>query len=372
MGKFLSISEVKALSCDQARLYAEHLRSVLVDTVLENGGHLASNLGIVEISLALVRVMDLEKDKIIYDTGHQSYVHKILTGRGDKFSTLRRFGGLSGFPKREESPFDPFSTGHSGTALSAATAFAKEARLSGEEAFSVCVIGDGSFTGGMVYEAINNISPEDRVIIVLNDNKMSIGRSVGRVRSTLNKLRTPGYYRFKSEVEDALENIPYIGREVAKVASRMKNIIKRQALPGGTFFEEMGLHYFGPADGNNLEKVQNLLVEAKKRQGPSVIHLCTQKGKGYAPAQKDPSRFHGISPKGEKRASGDSFSKIFGEEIVSLAEKDEKIIAITAAMTDGVGLSEFEKRFPERFFDTGITEEHAMTFAAGLSAAGKK
>ncbi len=372
MGKFLSVSEVKSLSYDHALRYAAYLRESLVERVLENGGHLASNLGIVEISLGLVRVMDLERDRIIYDTGHQSYVHKILTGRGEKFATLRSLDGLSGFPRREESPFDPFSTGHSGTGISAACAFAKGARLKGEDSVAVCVIGDGSFTGGMVYEALNNISPEDRVIIILNDNKMSIGRSVGRVRSTLNKLRTPGYYRMKTEVEDALENIPFFGAPVHKMVGRLKDIIKRQALPSGNFFEEMGLHYFGPADGNDLSTVETLLREAKKRQGPSVIHLCTKKGKGYAPAEKEPSRFHGVSPKKEKKASGTSFSKIFGEEIVSLGEKNEKILCITSAMGDGVGLTEFEKRFPDRFFDTGITEEHAMTFAAGLCAAGYK
>ncbi len=370
MKKILTLSQVKNLTTEYASRYGNEIRSLLVERVTENGGHLASNLGIVEISLALVRVMDLPRDKVIYDTGHQSYVHKILTGRGEEFSTLRRYGGLSGFPRREESPFDPFSTGHSGTGISAAVSFAKAARLRGEESFSVCVIGDGSFTGGMVFEALNNISPEDRVIIILNDNKMSIGRSVGRVRSTLNKLRTPGYYRMKKEVEDVLGNIPFLGSGVAKAASRVKNVIKRQALPGGNLFEEMGLHYFGPADGNDLGKVETLLKEAKKRRGPSVIHLCTKKGKGYLPAEKDPSRYHGLSPKNEKKGEGKSFSKIFGEEILSLAEKDDKIVCISAAMTDGVGLSAFEKAFPERFFDTGIAEEHAMTFAAGLSAAG--
>ena len=372
MGKFLSVSEVKALSNQHAVRYASYVREKLVERVLQNGGHLASNLGVVEISLALVRVMDPEKDPIIYDTGHQSYVHKILTGRGEKFATLRKTDGISGFPRREESPFDPFSTGHSGTGISAACAFAKAARLRGEDSTAVCVIGDGSFTGGMVYEALNNLSPEDQVIIVLNDNKMSIGKSVGRVRSTLNKLRTPGYYRMKSEVEEALDNIPYFGDAAIKTIKKVKNIVKRQALPAGNFFEEMGLRYFGPADGNDLEKVEAYLAAAKKRRGPSVIHLCTQKGKGYLPAEKEPSRFHGVSPKKEEKKKGDSFSKIFGEEIVRLGEKNEKILCISSAMTDGVGLSEFEKRFPDRFFDTGITEEHAMTFAAGLCAAGFK
>ena len=363
---------VRALSPAGAKKYCEFLRSFLVRHVTENGGHLASNLGIVEISTALVRVMDLPRDKVIYDTGHQSYVHKILTGRGDDFATLRKKDGISGFPRREESEFDAFGTGHSGTGLSAALGFAKAARLKGEDSFSVAVIGDGSFTGGMVFEAMNNISPRDRVIIILNDNGMSIGKSKGRLRASLNRLRTPRYYRFKEEFGEFLDAVPLVGEGLEALAKNIKRVVKRQALPGGNLFEEMGLHYFGPADGNDLEQVETLLREAKKRSGPSIIHLITKKGKGYAPAEEDPSRFHGLSPKAEVKSGEKSFSRIFGEAVTELAKKDEKIVCITSAMESGVGLEEFGNAFPDRLFDTGIAEEHAMTFAAGLAAAGMK
>ena len=232
---------VRALSPAGAKKYCEFLRSFLVRHVTENGGHLASNLGIVEISTALVRVMDLPRDKVIYDTGHQSYVHKILTGRGDDFSTLRKKEGISGFPRREESEFDAFGTGHSGTGLSAALGFAKAARLKGEDSFSVAVIGDGSFSGGMVFEALNNISPRDRVIIILNDNGMSIGKSKGRLRASLNRLRTPRYYRFKEEFGEFLDAVPLVGEGLETLAKGIKRVVKRQALPGGNLFEEMGL-----------------------------------------------------------------------------------------------------------------------------------
>ena len=363
---------IRALTPIQAKKYCDFLRSFLIKHVTENGGHLASNLGIVEISTALVRVMNLPEDKIIYDTGHQSYVHKILTGRGDTFHTLRRKDGLSGFPRREESEYDPFGTGHSGTGLSAALGFAKAARLQGKENFAVAVIGDGSFSGGMVFEALNNISPRDRVIIILNDNGMSIGKSKGQLRHSLNKLRTPFYYRVKAEIGEFLDSVPLVGDSLENLAKHFKRAIKRQTLPGGNLFEELGLHYFGTADGNDLVQVETLLHEAKKRSGPSIIHLVTQKGKGYEEAETDPSSFHGISPQGEKKSEGKTFSKLFGDAVVKLAREDEKIVCITSAMESGVGLENFGKIFPDRLFDTGIAEEHAMTFAAGLAAAGMK
>ena len=372
MKKFLTLEQVKALSLPQAEKYASYLRNILVETVEENGGHLASNLGVVEISLALSRVLDLKKDRVVYDTGHQAYVHKLLTGRGSQFSTLRKRGGISGFPRREESEFDAFGTGHSGTALSAALGLQKAAQRKGEDTLTAVVIGDGSFGGGMVFEALNNISPTDRVIIILNDNKMSIDKSVGTLRSTFNKMRTPGYYKLKSELEEAFLRHPLLEKSLGSGLRWMKNTIKRQALPAGNFFEEMDLHYYGPANGHNLEQIELLLREAKNRKGPSVIHLCTKKGKGYAPAEEDPCRFHGLSPKGEEKPEGKSFSQIFGETVTSLAEKDDKILCITSAMTGGVGLSSFEKKFPDRLYDTGISEEHAMTFASGLAAGGMK
>ncbi len=363
---------VKALSLAGAKKYCDFLRTLLVKHVTETGGHLASNLGIVEISTALIRVMDLPRDKVIYDTGHQCYVHKILTGRGEAFATLRQKDGLSGFPRREESEYDVFGTGHSGTGISAAVGFAKAARLKGEDSFSVAVVGDGAFTGGMVFEALNNISPRDRVIIILNDNGMSIGKSKGRLRASMNRLRTPRYYRFKEEVGEFLDSVPVVGDSLEALAKGIKRVVKRQALPDANIFEEMGLHYFGPAGGNDLEQVESLLREAKKRGGPSIIHLVTKKGKGYLPAEEDPSRFHGLSPKNEVKGEGKSFSRIFGDAVTSLAKEDERIVCITAAMESGVGLDGFGTAFPERLFDTGIAEEHAMTFAAGLAAAGMR
>ncbi len=363
---------VRALSTAGAQKYCEFLRLFLVKYVTENGGHLASNLGIVEISTALVRVMDLPRDKVVYDTGHQCYVHKILTGRGEAFSTLRQKDGISGFPRREESEYDAFGTGHSGTGLSAALGFAKAARLRGEDSFAVAVIGDGSFSGGMVFEALNNVSPRDRLIIILNDNGMSIGKSKGRLRTSLNRLRTPRYYRFKEEFGEFLDSLPLVGDSLEELAKRVKRVVKRQALPTGNLFEEMGLHYFGPANGNDLQQVEALLREAKKRNGPSLIHLVTKKGKGYAPAEEDPSRFHGLSPKNGEKSEGKSFSRIFGDTVTDLGEKDERIVCITSAMESGVGLESFGEKFPQRLFDTGIAEEHAMTFAAGLAAAGMR
>lgn len=369
---FYSTEELRALSPDQAKEYCAHLRSVLVDSVSVTGGHLASNLGITEISVALARGMDLPREKVIYDTGHQCYVHKLLTGRGESFSTLRSLDGISGFPRREESEFDAFGTGHSGTGVSAALGFAKAAALQKDPAFSVAVIGDGSFTGGMVFEALNNIAPTDRLIIILNDNGMSISKSVGTIKRALNSMRTAGYYRFKGEVRDTFSHLPLVGKPLSRLVGGLKRSVKRSALPMGNLFESFGLHYFGPADGNDLETVEFLLREAKKKNGPSLIHLCTKKGKGYAPAEKDPSGFHGISPKGGKKSGSPSFSSLFGRALVSLAERDDRIVAITAAMKDGVGLTEFAKRFPHRFFDVGIAEEHALTFATALCAAGLK
>ena len=363
---------VRALSTAGAQKYCDFLRSFLVKHVTENGGHLASNLGIVEISTALVRVMDLPSEKVIYDTGHQCYVHKILTGRGNRLSTLRKKDGLSGFPRREESEYDAFGTGHSGTGLSAALGFAKAARLQGKEDFTAVVIGDGSFSGGMVFEALNNISPRDRVIIILNDNGMSIGKSKGQLRHSLNKLRTPFYYRLKAEFGEFLDSVPLVGDSLENLAKHFKRAVKRQTLPGGNLFEELGLHYFGPADGNDLVQVEALLREAKKRNGPSLIHLVTQKGKGYEAAETDPSSFHGLNPKGEVKGEGKTFSKAFGDSVVKLARENDKIVCITSAMESGVGLENFGKIFPDRLFDTGIAEEHAMTFAAGLAAAGMK
>ncbi len=370
--KLLSLDQVRALSPEKAKQYCQRLRATLVENVTQTGGHLASNLGVVEISVALARGLDLPREKVVYDTGHQSYVHKLLTGRGREFATLRSLGGISGFPRREESVFDAFGTGHSGTGISAALGLARGMRLRGEDGFAVAVLGDGAFSCGMCFEALNNISSQDRLIIILNDNGMSISKSVGRVKSALNKMRTAGYYRLKDEVQETLSRMPLVGGSLSGAAQKIKDTVKRVALPQGNLFEQLGLHYFGPADGNDLETVEFLLKEAKKRNRPSVIHLCTKKGKGYAPAEQEPSRYHGISPKKEKTASGESFSSLFGNSMLNLARKDPAVCALTAAMTDGVGLGEFAREFPDRFFDVGIAEEHGITFAAALSAAGMK
>ena len=368
----ISKEELSAMTPQRARKLCAEIRKFLLEKVSKNGGHLASNLGVVEISVALARVFDMPRDKIVYDTGHQSYVHKLLTGRAEAFHSLRTFGGLSGFPKREESDCDAFGTGHSGTGLSAALGFAKAARLKGEKDWAVAVIGDGSFTGGMVYEALNNIDPDDRLIIILNDNNMSISNSVGALKGSLNKLRTEAYYQMKDSVRDAVLKLPGVGNALASGMKNLKDTVKRSVLPTNNFFEQFGLKYFGPADGNNLKTVEFLLREAKTHSGPSLLHLCTVKGKGYLPAEQNPAAFHGVAPQKTGAKSGDSFSKAFGRTLVKLAAEDETIAAITAAMTGGLGLCEFRGRFPERFFDVCIAEEHAMTFAAALSASGLK
>lgn len=372
----LSLQELQALSTEEAALYCNDIRSFLVDHVINSGGHLASNLGIVEISTALCRAFSLPEDKIIYDTGHQCYVHKILTGRSDAFPTLRSLGGISGFPRREESPYDPFGTGHSGTGISAAAGFAKANRLTGKKNWTVAVIGDGALTGGEVFEAINNISREDKLIIILNDNGMSISKSVGALKKRLNKMRTAGYYRAKTGVKGALEKIPLIGEPTARAMKTIKDLVKRSVLPENNLFEIFGLHYFGPADGNDLKTVEFLIEEAKRTDRPSIIHLCTKKGKGYLPAEQNPTAYHGVSPKNaksvKKAAPSDDFSHAFGREMCAFAAKDPAVAAITAAMTDGVGLLEFAKKYPARLFDVGIAEEHAMTFAAALACEGIK
>lgn len=365
--------DLSALSLPQAKHLCDELRQNLVKVVLENGGHLASNLGIVEISLALCRNFDPQKDRILYDTGHQCYVHKMLTGRSADFSTLRCYNGLSGFPRRSESNADPFGTGHSGTGISAALGFAKANRLSGSDAYSVVVIGDGAFTGGMAFEALNNISLSDRLIIILNDNGMSISKSVGALKSALRRMRTRDYYRAKDSFRSVLLKIPMVGEELVRVGKGVKNSVKRSVLPANNLFEQYGLFYFGPADGNDLETVDFLLQEAKRKNRPCIIHLCTKKGKGYAPAEAQPTKFHGVSPKGPVTAEKKkTFSEAFGESLCRLAEKDANVLGVTAAMCEGVGMEEFRNRFPERFFDVGIAEEHGLTFCAALAAAGKK
>jgi len=314
----------------------------------------------------------LPKDSVIYDVGHQSYIHKLLTGRPLSADNLRAYGGYSGFTNREESEYDPFGAGHSSTALSAAVGFAKANRLKGNKSTAVAVIGDGAFCTGMTFEALNNIDPEDRIVIILNDNEMSISKNVGAMSEYLLKIRsTKKYLKFKSRTKKAFLKIPLIGTALSRFAGAVKDFIKSFVVKN-TFFEELGIDYLGPADGNDLETVEKLLLDAKNIEGPILVHLLTKKGKGYADAEKDPDRFHSVSPLGDSKCEGIDFSRAFGEYIVREAEKDTSVVAVTAAMCDGTGLKSYRDKFPERFFDVGICEEHAVTFSASMSAGGMK
>ncbi len=367
--KFLKIEELKKLDIVAASEYCEKLREYVIDTVSLSGGHLASNLGVAEISLALIRKFNSPYDKIIYDVGHQSYIHKLLTDRHFDSSNLRTFDGYSGFTKREESEHDPFGAGHSSTALSAALGFAKSANIKGENYYSIAVIGDGAFCTGMTFEALNNVSKNDRIIIILNDNNMSISKNVGSMASYLNKIRvTSGYLNFKNNTKKVFNKIPIFSTALTNFASSIKRVIKRIFL-GTTFFEDLGIRYLGPADGNDLKTVEMLLDQAKQINSPVLIHLITKKGKGDRSAEKNPNTFHFVSPLGQT-SSTNSFSKTFSKLLTQYSSVNKNTVAITAAMCDGTGLNQFKESFPERFFDVGICEEHAATFSAALSASG--
>ena len=365
-----SPDDLKALPKEDLLPLAEEIRGFLVRHVLESGGHLASNLGVVELSLAIHRVFSTPHDHVIFDVGHQSYIHKLITGRRDRFDTLRQGGGLSGFPKRTESEHDCFGTGHSSTSLSAALGFAEADRLSGSDAYTVCVLGDGAYTGGMIHEALNNSRKSLRLIIIINENEMSISKNIGRFAKTLSRLRaSKGYFRTKNATSSVLGRLPLIGRGLVSFIRRVKMAFKA-ALYGSNYFENLGLYYLGPVDGNDEAAVERLLQEAKATRQSCVIHVKTKKGKGYAPAEATPALFHGVSPNGKTVLGGTSFSEEMCAHLASLAAKNEKICAITAAMADGTGLVHFKNAYPTRFFDVGIAEEHAVTFAAGLAANG--
>jgi 1-deoxy-D-xylulose-5-phosphate synthase len=367
-----SPEDLKALPAEKLPKLAEEIRTFLVDRVLQNGGHLASNLGAVELSLAIHRVFSSPHDHIIFDVGHQAYVHKIITGRRDRFDTLRQPGGLSGFPKRSESEHDCFGAGHSSTSLSAALGFAEADRINGSDAYTVCVLGDGAYTGGMIHEALNNCRRRLRLIIIINENEMSISKNIGRFAKNLSRLRSSkGYFRTKNATTSFLRKIPLIGGPMFRGLRRIKLAMKA-ALYGSNYFENLGLYYLGPADGNDEEAIETLLREAKESKQSCVIHLKTQKGRGYAPAEATPDRFHGVSPASFSAPEGTSFSDEMGSLLTVAASKDEKICAITAAMVGGTGLIPFKNAFPNRFFDVGIAEEHAVTFAAGLAANGMR
>ena len=358
-------------------LLADEIRDFLIQSVSKTGGHLASNLGVVEMTLALHNVLNFPEDKLIWDVGHQAYTHKILTGRKEQFINLRQEGGLSGFPKRNESDCDSFDAGHSSNSISAGLGYVRARDILGQKHTVVSVIGDGALTGGMAYEALNNAADlKTNFIIIINDNNMSISRNVGGMSTYLSALRTAeAYTGMKLGVTKTLKKIPRVGEAVVDTMRKTKSSIKQLFIPG-MLFETMGLTYLGPVDGHNMRQMMKLFNEAKRVEGPVVVHVLTKKGRGYAPASNHPARFHGTGPFDiktgrvlEKKKSL-TYTDVFAKKIVSLGEKNKKLAAITAAMPDGTGLVEFGKRFPDRFFDVGIAEEHAVTFAAGLALGG--
>lgn len=370
-----SPQDLKRLSVKELELLCGEIRKFLVDNVSQTGGHLASNLGVVELTVAMLYVFDLPQDKIVYDVGHQSYVHKLLTGRRDQFSSLRTFGGISGFPKRMESEYDSFDTGHSSTSISAALGMARAAKLSGEQKNIIALFGDGALTGGMMYEAINDAGHAKLpLILVLNDNAMSISKNVGGVARHLRKLRMhPVYRRSKDAVEVVLNHIPLIGKPILRLLRLIKDTVRGYIVPSN-LFDALGLKYFGPVDGHNISELISAFERVKSEKTTAILHVQTTKGKGYAPAEQNPSKFHGIGhfdrESGETPPSKENYSSVFGDELVRLADNNDKIVAITGAMPSGTGLEAFAKKFKNRFFDVGIAEQHGVTLAAGLAAAG--
>ncbi|MEG2451738.1 MAG: 1-deoxy-D-xylulose-5-phosphate synthase [Clostridium sp.] len=371
--------DVKKLNDIQIEELTEEIRTFLIEKISHTGGHLASNLGVVELTIALYLAFDLPTDKIIWDVGHQSYTHKILSGRKENFDGLRQYGGLSGFPKRKESPFDSFDTGHSSTSISAGLGMAMGRDVLGETYSIVSVIGDGALTGGMAYEALNNAARmKKNFIIVLNDNNMSISENVGGMSRYLSNLRAgQGYNELKKSVAGTLSRIPKIGSDLVDTLLRTKNSIKQLLIPG-MWFENMGITYLGPVDGHDVNGLVKIFKEAKKMDHAVLIHVVTKKGKGYRPAEKNPSAFHGVEPfdietgKPLNQKMYPSYTDVFAKEICRMAEINPRLVALTAAMPDGTGLKRFSKMYPDRFFDVGIAEEHGVTTAAGMAAAGLK
>ena len=368
--------DLKKLNYEDKKELAEEIRSYIIDVVSKNGGHLASNLGVVELTIALHSIFDTPKDKIIWDVGHQTYVHKILTGRKNQMKTLRRLDGISGFPKTTESEYDCFNTGHSSTSISAALGMARARDILNENYKVIAVIGDGALTGGMAEEALNDAgASKSNIIVVLNDNEMSISKNVGGISLLLGKMRTKNVYTKANEkVRIRMGNIPKVGNKIVKLTSRIKNSIK-QIFISKMYFEDIGYTYLGPVDGNDIEAVEEILEQSKKCKGPVLVHVVTKKGKGYKLAEKNPSKFHGTAPFDKKtgevlKAKSKDYSKVFGEKLVEIAKNDNRIVAITAAMADGTGLSEFKKKYPKRFFDVGIAEQHAIGMAAGMAKSG--
>ena len=369
--------DLKKLNISQKEQLAKEIREKIIDVVSKTGGHLASNLGVVELTIALHSVFCMPQDKIVWDVGHQTYVHKILTGRKEKMETLRTLGGIAGFPKTKESEYDSFNTGHSSTSISVALGMARARDIENKDNHVIAVIGDGALTGGMALEALNDAgNSKTRLIVILNDNEMSISKNVGGISQFLTKLRTKKFYKKSNNfIRKILEKIPGIGPAIIRIARRIKYSLKQLVLPN-MFFEDLGFKYLGPVDGHDIERVEWILKLAKKEQDrPVLVHIITKKGKGYKPAEENPDKFHATSsfdietgkPKKEKKKD---YSEVFGEKIVELADKNEKIVAITAAMADGTGLKGFKEKYPTRFFDVGIAEQHAIGLAAGLAKEG--
>ena len=384
MGKLLErINEpcdLKDCTLDELSQLARELRRTIIDTVSKTGGHLAPSLGTVELTLALHRAFDCPQDKIIWDVGHQSYAHKILTGRREAFGGLRQKGGITGFPKREESVYDAFGTGHSSTSISAALGMAAARDIAGEHYRVAAVIGDGALTGGEAFEGLNNAGTLGKdIIVILNDNGMSIAPNVGAMSEYLSRFRVaPGYHRAKQDIKNFLKRIPHIGDRVYRTAEHIKDGVRSALVPGG-LFTDMGFHYIGPLDGHNIALLLDVFEQAKQLKGPLLIHVETCKGKGYAPAEKAPDKFHGIGRFDvadgttlKKAGAKPTYTSVFGKALLEAAEEDADVVAITAAMPDGTGLRTFGEKYPTRFFDVGIAEQHATTFAAGLAAAGRK
>lgn len=369
--------EIKALSVEELDILSGEIREFLIDSVSKTGGHLASNLGVVELTLAMHKSFNFPKDKIVWDVGHQCYTHKILTGRKNKMATIRQFGGISGFPKREESKYDFFDTGHSSTSISAALGMARARDIKGEKHEVIAFIGDGAMTGGMCFEALNDVGHNhSKLIVILNDNEMSISENVGGLAKHLSKLRsTPGYLHTKKDVEVALSRIPLVGNHIKKSVKKAKDGIKKMVVPN-MLFEELGLKYLGPVDGHNIQELLDVMKRAKKEDGPVVIHVRTTKGKGYRPAEDRPNVFHGVSSfnvetgESKKITTQKTYSDIFGDKMCEIAKDNKNLVVISAAMIEGTGLKNFAKKYPKQIIDVGIAEQHGVTMAGGMAASG--
>ncbi len=368
--------DLKKLTIKEKEQLAEEIREKLINIVSENGGHLASNLGVVELTIAIENVFDLPKDKVVWDVGHQTYVHKMLTGRQAQMKNIRKLNGIAGFPKTNESKYDSFNTGHSSTSISAAMGMAKARDIKKQNNNVIAVIGDGALTGGMALEALNHVgSSQTKMMVILNDNEMSISKNIGGINMFLSKLRARKAYTVSNKSgKKVIYKIPLVGKKIVKIIQRAKQSMKQLIIPK-MFFEDIGFKYLGPVDGHNIEDLEILLSRAKDLEEPVLVHVLTKKGKGYKYAEQNPDRFHAISSFNKedgtlKKKKEKDYSAVFGEKLINMAEKNEKIVAITAAMKDGTGLNEFSKKFPNRFFDVGIAEQHAVTFAAGLAKEG--